>query len=328
MMVPRGKHMSEYWMGVDIGGTFIKAGLIGPDGLVIVSEAPFPAGPSEKTAETIFGMLKDLCHKGHIDIDDVQGIGAGSPGIVDSATGNVFFASNLGWKNAKLANEIFKATGKKTVILNDANAAAYGEYVYGSRRAFSSMVFLTIGTGVGSGVISNGVLLEGYRGTGTELGHMSININGDACKCGRSGCFEEYVSTTALLKEATEAMVRHSESRLWSLAPTGKIDGKIFFQAVREKDKIACEVLDKYMKYLAFGLGNIINAFGPEAIVIGGGISEAKDYFLNPLKEAMASQVWLGKGIVDLKIQCSALGNTAGFLGAAAYAKEHLADKQ
>ena len=219
-----------------------------------------------------------------------------------------------------MVEKLQKASGFKVKITNDANAAALGEYHFGAGKKYKSLVMLTLGTGVGSGIVFNGKLFEGNLGAGVELGHEVIKIGGEKCTCGRKGCLEAYASATALIRQAQRAMDGDKESLLWKLTDGNKenVNGKIVFDALREGDKTAEKVVKKYTEYLAAGVTNVINAFHPQAIVLGGGICAAGDVFLTPLKRKVSRQIYGGTKFAPVEIVVASLGNDAGIYGAAA----------
>ena len=199
-------------------------------------------------------------------------------------------------------------------VENDANAAAYGEYLAGSAKGAKNAVCITLGTGVGGGVIIDGRIYSGFNYAGAELGHMVIEVDGPECTCGRRGCFEVFSSATGLVRMTREAMKAHPESVMHTMGEPG---GRTAFNAMRQGDSAGKEVVDSYIKYLAAGIANVINIFQPEILSIGGGVCNEGDALLNPLKEAVAGEVYTRRGQKNTKIVIATLGNDAGIIGAA-----------
>ena len=229
---------------------------------------------------------------------------------------------NLGWENVPIAAELAKLTQKPAFALNDANAAALGEAWCGAGRKYGSIVFITLGTGVGGGVIIDGKLFQGFRSAGAELGHVVIRMGGAQCTCGRKGCFEAYASATALIRQTREAMEKHPESKLWDLCggDLEKVEGKTAFDGQALGDETAKRIVSRYVKYLAEGLVNICNEFRPEAIVLGGGVCGAGDVLLKPLKRRINRYIYGGTKYAPVKVVIASLGNDAGLVGAVKYA--------
>lgn len=234
----------------------------------------------------------------------------------------VVYSNNLVWKNVPLIKTLKEELNLPVYVTNDANAAALGEYHFGAGKKYKSLVMLTLGTGVGSGIVFNGKLFEGNLGAGVELGHEVIKIGGEKCTCGRKGCLEAYASATALIRQAQKAMESDKDSLPWKLTDGNKenVNGKIVFDALREGDKTAEKVVKKYTEYLAAGVTNVINAFHPQAIVLGGGIRAAGDVFLTPLKSEVNRGIFGGTKFAPVEIVMARLGNDAGIYGAAALA--------
>ena len=251
-------------------------------------------------------------------------MGIGAPGVVDGEKGIVLTSGNLGWENKPLAEDLSAKLGIPAVLTNDANAAAYGEYACGADSEYKSVVLITLGTGVGSGIVLNGKLYEGCAGAGAELGHEVIRVGGEKCACGRRGCFEAYASATALIKQTRRAMEKDRQSMLWRLCggDINNVNGKTVFDAAAMGDKRAKRVVNNYLYYLSEGLANIANAFRPEAVLIGGGISAQGENLTKPLQKRV-DKLMLGHGAyAPVKIKTASLGNDAGLMGAAMLAKE------
>ena len=217
-----------------------------------------------------------------------------------------------------------ESLGLEVRVVNDANAAAYGEAVYGAAKEYASSVFITLGTGVGSGIILDGKLFEGSCGAGAEAGHMVIQTGGVPCGCGRRGCFEQYASASALIRDTKRAMFEDKESMMWELVGKDpeKVDGKTAFSAAKAGDAAAQTVVKNYIMYLGEGILNLVNIFRPEAVIIGGGVCNEGEYLLAPLRKYVGERLYVGCDRVPLTINRAALGNDAGIYGALAFAMD------
>ncbi len=310
------KSNASYYAGIDLGGTFIKCGIVDSEGrLIAKTKAPTNQDP-QKAAEDMARMVTDLAERENIKL---SGIGIGAPGTIDGDTGCVMYSNNLGWHNVNLAGIIGDITGLPVAITNDANAAALGEYAYSEARRYKNVVFVTLGTGVGSGIIIDGRLYEGYRGAGAEIGHTIIKVGGEKCTCGARGCLEAYASVTALMKQAKAKMRKDRSSLLWELCKGDEenLNGIIFFDAVRGGDKSAEAVLKKYLSYLSSGLISMANLLRPEAIIIGGGISAEGDLIIKPLQAILDKDLFGGSELSRVEVIAATLSNDAGIFGAA-----------
>lgn len=309
-------------IGIDLGGMSAKGALLVGDQLKGKSRVETSASDTaEQTALAIASLVLQTAEKANKQLDDIQAIGIGAPGVVDSEHGIIVSWTNFGWKNVRLAALVEKFTGKKTFLLNDANAAALGEAEYGAGKRFSDSVLLTLGTGIGSGIILGGKLFEGFRSAGAEIGHVVIHRDGELCSCGRKGCFERYASASALIRFTRESMRDEPNSALWKYAPTvERVDGRTVFLALKEGDPVAQRVLDRYVAELGEGLVNVANALRPQAVILGGGISAEGDTLLLPLRNYVYPRLYVSTEYAPFEICCAALGNDAGLYGAAAYA--------
>ena len=311
------------YIGIDLGGTAIKYGLVSESGEILKKyKVVTPAGSKyTDTVSAIASAVQELSSEHGVL---VCGMGIGAPGVADGEKGLVLTSGNLGWENKPLARDLSEKLGIPVTLMNDANAAAFGEYACGAGKEYRSVVLLTLGTGVGSGIVLNGKLFEGNEGAGAELGHEVIRAGGEKCACGRRGCLEQYVSATALIRQTKHAMEKDKESSMWLLCggDINKANGKTAFDGKRAGDKAAIKVVRNYIRYLAEGLANIANTFRPEAILIGGGISAEGANLTEPLQERV-NKLMLGHGrYAPVKILAASLGNDAGLVGAAMLAKE------
>lgn len=312
----------RYYVGIDLGGTNIAAGLVGEDGTLIKQQSvPTKSGRSAREiVKDMASLAKKVAELGEIPWENIEAVGIGVPGTANRDTGMVEYANNLGFYDEPMVSMLKEELpGKSIRFDNDANAAAWGEYVAGSGKGSKSMLAVTLGTGVGGGIILDGKLFRGVNYAAGEFGHFVIDRNGIPCNCGRRGCFETYASATALVAQTKETMEQHPESLLWELC--GKnidlVEGKTLFDGVRQEDEIAKQVLSQFIEYLATGLVDLINIFQPEVLCIGGGISKAGDFLLNPLQAIIDKEDYAATSCNRTKITVATLDNDAGLIGAA-----------
>ena len=310
----------RYFIGVDIGGTFIKAGVMSDDGNVLVKDKIKTDGRKRaRVISDIVTLCDSLLKRVGLDRCDIDGVGVGVPGLLDGDAGVVKYSNNLKWRFFPLAKQLEDAIGIKVKIANDADVATLGEYLYGAGKNTLNCVMITLGTGVGSGVIANGRLYTGNKSAGAEIGHMTLVSDGIECTCGRKGCFEAYCSAPALVKRAAEAMLENRNSALWSYADADNIKCEHIFAAALT-DETAKKVVNEYIAALSVGLVNISNIFRPEKIIIGGGVSAQKSVITKPLQTAVDESTFGGKLSPRCQVVTAKLGNDAGFIGAAALA--------
>lgn len=310
------------YVGIDLGGTNIAAGVVDENGKIL-TQASVPTKairPNEEYADDMIMIAKKVIADAGLNISDIKAIGVGAPGSIDSKNGKVYDSENLGMDNFAMAEYIEKGTGLPVYLENDANAAAYGEYAINGNGA-ESFIFVTLGTGVGGGIVIDGKIIRGFNGTGAELGHTSIKFDGEQCNCGRVGCWETYASVTALIRQTKKAMEENPDSLMHELAKKeGKVSGRTSFDAAKQGDAAGEMVVDNYAKYVAIGVANMINIFQPNKLVIGGGISKEGDYLLNRIKE-YADHYDYNRSQEKAKIEMATLYNDAGIIGAAFAAK-------
>ncbi len=306
----------RYYLGIDIGGMSIKGVRVDSEGKIL-SEANVETG-SDKGAAQMCDNISLLCDMLCENAEgELAGVGVGCPGVIDSATGTVVFAGNLNLKNYPLAEELEKRIHTDVKVTNDANAAALGEARFGAGRQYKNSILVTLGTGVGGGIIIDGKLFEGNRSAGAEIGHMVIEYNGERCTCGRRGCFEAYSSATALIKYTRYEMEEDTGSEMWNTYNLQTCCGKTAFDYM-DTDKTAKKVIDRYLKYLNCGLANLANIFRPEVIMIGGGISAQGERLTAPLQKMLDETMFGGGDYAPVKVVKATLGNRAGAMGAAA----------
>lgn len=308
-----------YYIGVDLGGTNIAAGLV-DEKLNIVRKGSVPTN-AKRPMDEIMKDMADLCKKliadEGISVSDVKYAGIASPGTCDSKNGVVVYANNLNMKDYPIAARLSEYSGIENVYIdNDANAAAYAETICGAAKGAKNAIVITLGTGLGGGIIIDGKIYSGSNFAGGELGHTVIERNGAQCSCGRKGCWEAYSSATALIRMTNEAMEKNPDSYMHEIAQkAGKVSGRTAFDGARAGDKTAKAVVDEFISYLALGVGNMINIFQPEIFCIGGGICNEGEYLLAPLREKLVAEIYGNK--LSCTVEKCALGNDAGILGAA-----------
>ena len=309
------------YLGIDLGGTNIKGGVVGADG-AILREASRPThteqGP-DAVADGIAALVRELEQGERFD-----GVGLGCPGTVDDARGEVVCAFNLGLLHYDLRGALFTRTGYDVRLGNDANVAALAEAAVGAGRGAHSTVVVTLGTGVGCGVVLEGRMLTGWTGAASELGHMVVAEGGEPCTCGRKGCFEAYSSATALIRQTRAAMDACPGSAMHAVArENGAVDGRTAFAAAARGDAAAEEVVRTYIRYLAAGVTNIVNIFFPEVVAFSGGVANQGETLLAPLREEVRRQEFGGRYVHrHARLVNCTLGYQAGVIGAALLAKQ------
>ena len=305
-----------YNIGIDLGGTNIKGAVVGESGEILreASRRTETARGAERVMDQMAELIREL-ENGL----EISGVGIGCPGTVDNAAGVVRYANNLGWAQVDLRGGLEARTGYAPQIANDANAAALGEALAGCAKGAKSAVILTLGTGVGGGVVLDGKLLTGYTGAAAEPGHMVIVDGGAPCTCGRRGCLEAYASATALIQMTKEAMARLPESKMHAVAAAlGEVNGLVAFSARDEQDAAGAEVVERYIHYLALGVANVINLFFPEVVALSGGVANQGERLLSELSDKVRQQVYGGQyAEKHTRLALCTLGYQAGVIGAA-----------
>lgn len=309
----------KYYAGVDLGATYLKCGIIAGDGTLLCREK-IPTGKERAAEEIAADTMRLVCALAQRANVTLSGVGIGAPGTVDSQNGVVVYSNNLRWNNVPLAQAVQNGVNAPVFAVNEANAAALGEQFCGAGKPYRDVVFLTLGTGIGSGI--DGKLYEGNKSAGAEIGHTVISLGGEKCTCGRRGCFEAYASAAALIRQTVRAMKRHSETAMWAVAggDLDAVDGKTSFVAMRQGDKTAETVVGNYVEYLSEGIANLCNEFRPEAVLLGGGIGAEGETLLRPLMQAVAQKIYGGAEYAPVEILQATLGGEAGMYGAARYA--------
>ena len=314
-----------YRIGIDLGGTNIAAAIVN-ENFKIVKKLSVPTGAERDSSlimDDMAALCINVCKEAGIAIEDIEAVGIASPGVANHDDGIVEYSCNLPFRKFPICKELSDRIGVKNIhVENDANAAAWGEAVAGAAKGTKNSVMITLGTGVGGGVIIDGKVFSGFNYAGAELGHIVIQVDGRPCGCGRRGCWEAYSSATGLVN-MTKEKIAECESAGKKTAMTdfvekfGKVNGRVAFEAMRAGDEAAKDVIDMYLKYLESGLASMINIFQPEVLSIGGGISGEGDPLVEMILPAVRNQQY-GFGFTELTKVCIAeLGNDAGIIGAA-----------
>ena len=310
-----------YKLGIDLGGTNIVAGVV-DENFNIVATAKRKTNcprPADEILDDMAAVALEAVEAAGLKKEDIEAAGVGSPGAIDPANGVVCFAGNLGFHNLAMAEMLKERTGFDFYLENDANAAAYGEYIAGAGKGTNNFMMITLGTGVGGGIIIDGKLYSGSNYAGAELGHVVISMDGEMCSCGRQGCWESYASATALIRKTKQAMIKYPESIMWKLCGNdiNAVNGLTAFEAMRQGDSAGKAVVDKYIYYIAVGIANNINIFQPDVICIGGGVSKEGDNLIIPIKEFVNGDNFARNIDKKAEIKTATLGNDAGIIGAA-----------
>lgn len=309
-----------YRIGIDLGGTNIVAGLVEQDLRIVDKCSVKTRVPRsvESMAADMAQMAQTLLERNRLLWQDVASVGVGVPGTANPENGHMEDANNLGFDDVPFLTLLAEKIPVPVHFGNDANVAAWGEYLTGGYQE-DSFVMVTVGTGIGGGIILGGSLWPGINGAAAEFGHMTIDYDGVPCNCGRRGCFEAMASANALIAQAREQMRKHPESLLWSLCGgnADKVEAKTVFDGAAAGDETARELLDVYITYLAEGITNIINVFQPAVLCVGGGVSRAGETLLRPLREEAARRVYSRNSKRNTRIELAKLDNDAGILGAA-----------
>lgn len=310
-----------YRAGIDLGGTNIKAGII-DDNQKILVQASVPTKVERDYTEIIrdmAGLVGKLTDELSISVEELAGVGIGSPGLVDAENGIVKYSNNFDWNDVPLIEEMQKYFQCDIKVSNDANCAALGEVKAGAAKDCENAILLTLGTGVGGGIVINGKIFEGSHAGGAELGHTVMAAGGEKCTCGRRGCVEAYVSASALIRDAKRAAKGNVDSLMNRLCKgdLNNMNGKIPFDAAWKGDKSALEVVENYQRYLSEAIANFVNIFRPDVVLISGGICNQGEKLIKPIEEHLGELCFGGsKGFVPA-VRCAELGNNAGIIGAA-----------
>ena len=311
----------KYYIGIDLGGTNIVAGVV-DEQYNILAKASTKTNcprPDREIARDMAKMAIQAVENAKLTMEQIEWIGIGTPGIANSRDGIIEYSNNLGFVNTPMVKYIQEDIDKPVFVENDANAAAYGEFVAGAAKGANNAVCITLGTGVGGGIIIDGKIYAGSNFAGAEIGHTVISVDGPQCTCGRKGCFEVFSSATGLIRMTKESMAKNPDSSMHKLVAerSGKVSARIAFDAMRMGDAAAKAVVDDYIKYLAAGITNTINTFQPDILCIGGGVCNEGDALLLPVKELVAKEVYTRNSKQNTQIVIAKLGTDAGIIGAA-----------
>lgn len=313
-----------YYIGIDLGGTNIKAGVVTEDGTILTecSVKTLAQRPYQDIVRDMAACVMSVLKQANLTTDDVAAIGVGIPGVADQKQGRVIFCTNLGWRDIPLRDEMQKYIGKPVYIDNDATVAGYAESVAGVSRGCSCSVFLTLGTGVGAGIVIGGRPWSGAHGVGSELGHMTLVVDGVPCTCGNDGCVERYCSATAIIRMAKQACLGYPDCDMVRRAggDVERINAKTVIDSAKAGDPIALRIFDRYCKYLAITINNITAFLDPEMIILGGGVSSAGDFLLSSVKQQLPRYL-MYKNLPSPELCLAQLGNEAGIIGAALLGK-------
>jgi len=310
------------YIGIDLGGTNIAAGIVREGGKIVVqSSVPtLSQRPTDEIVKDMVFLSKQLIKDAELELNDIEAVGIGCPGTINFETGEVIYSNNIKMEHYMLAKEFQKYLNLPVKIDNDANCAAMGEYIVSGNNV-PIFMFITLGTGVGSGLILNGKVFRGFNGAASEAGHITLVSGGEPCTCGKRGCWETYASVTALIRQTKVAMEKNPESLMHEIAKAeGKISGRTSFDAAKQGDKAAQAVVKQYAQYVADGIVSVENVLQPDIISVGGGISREGEYLLQPVCEYAAANGF-NKFMPKTKIVTAQSFNDAGIIGAAMIAK-------
>lgn len=308
-------------IGIDIGGTDTKIGLVNQK-QELIAQKTVPTGadrPWQEMIRHIGEQAYALLEESGIPVTQCLGAGVGMPGTVDKRTGVVLYSNNIRWDNVPLAEELSKYLPMPVYVANDADCAALGEVAAGAAKGYQNAIMLTLGTGVGGGIVMDGKIFSGKLKGGCEVGHMIIEPDGESCTCGQKGCLEAYASATALIRDGKRMLEKTPDSLLWKKCPDGiqSVKPELIFEAAKEGDQASLELVDNYRRWLEIGIINLVNLFRPQIILVGGGVSRQGEYLLGPINRTLKDNCFGGSiGEVPQVIE-AALGNKAGMIGAA-----------
>ncbi|ACL70354.1 ROK family protein [Halothermothrix orenii] len=315
--------MKEYYVGVDLGGTKILTALADARGKIVAKKKlPTEARKGEeKVIQNIVSSIDAVLQEKGLSREDVITLGVGSPGPLNTQEGIIYLAPNLGWRNVHIKDILEEETGIPVILENDANAAALGEKWFGAGQDVDNLIYITVSTGIGGGIIINKKIFHGINDGAGEVGHMVIEPGGPVCGCGNRGCFEAVASGTAINKMGREAVKENKATLLMELSggDPEKIDGSLIARAARQGDEVARKIWDKAGYYLGIGLANLLNIFNPEMIILGGGVMNAGDLIMEPMKKSLKDHA-LESAFNSVEIRQAELGNDTGVIGAVAVA--------
>lgn len=310
------------YIGIDLGGTNIAAGIVSDDGKILLQDSvpTLRERDAHEIVKDMAELAKKLIAESGADMSEIKGVGIGIPGTVDYKTGTVVHLTNIKMDNFDLSGEFRKTLDLPVFVENDANCAALGEYIENGKGS-DSFVLVTLGTGVGCGIVLGGRIFRGFNGVASEAGHMTIVTGGEHCNCGKDGCWEAYASVTALIRQTKAALEAHPESTMHQdVEERGKISGRTAFDCARKGDRAAEEVVMNYARYVAEGIVSLENILQPEMISVGGGISREGEFLMEPVRRYI-EKVRFNRFMKKTKIVSASLHNDAGIIGAAMAAR-------
>lgn len=317
-------------LGVDVGGTKIAAAVITDEGKVVSRDygsTPAQAGP-QVVIDNIFATIDRTISSSNVVLSQLSGIGIAAAGIIDSRKGKVIFSPNLpGWHEVPLGDAVRQRFNVSTYLGNDASLAALGEWRFGIKKQVANLIYVTVSTGIGGGIICNGKLYTGVLGAAGEIGHMTIDVNGPRCNCGSVGCWETLASGTALAREAVKHIEEGDSTSIVEFAggDLTRVDAKVVFEAAKQGDKLANQLIARLGYYLGVGLANLVNIFNPELILIGGGVAKMGDLLLEPAIKVVKERAFTTSA-TSVQIKPALLGDDSSILGAVAFVLDNLAE--
>ena len=313
----------SYTIGIDLGGTTMTAGLVNEDYEIVgkITWATRLPRPAEDLEKAMADLCREVAKQNGVDFSEVRYVGIGTPGSVNFTTGFVGYNTNFNYYDWNLGTDLEALLGCKVYVENDANAAAFGEYIAGGAKGYKDAVVITLGTGIGSGIILDGKILRGFNFAAGEMGHTVIVKDGRKCNCGRHGCWERYASARALSEDTKAAMREQRDTIMWDLVKDiDHVNAKTSFDAMEKGDALAKQVVENWMEYVGCGIANVVNTFEPEVICIGGGVSNQGETLLGPVRAYVEKETHdITTGRVP-EIRACVLRNDAGVIGAAALA--------
>ena len=316
-------------LGLDLGGTKIAAALATPEGEIMArGQSPTLAeNGRDAVIEAMFATVESTLAAAQVLSSQLLGIGIAAAGLIDAAAGKLVFSPNLpGWRDVPLRDAVRDRFLVRTCMGNDATLAALGEWTFGLKREVANLVYITVSTGIGAGIIADGRLYGGTGGAAGEVGHMTIDVNGPRCGCGNRGCWETLASGTALAREAAERVREGARTLITELAGerNGGIDARVVFEAAEAGDELARELISRQGYYLGVGLANLVNIFSPELVLVGGGVAKMGDLLFQPATEVVRERAYSTR-VNRAEIRPALLGDDSGVLGAVAYVLDELA---
>jgi len=324
MSLKLGGKADDLILGVDLGGTKILTAVVNSRGEILSSDESIT--PASKGPHAVIQSILESAHRtleqANVAISKIAVVGVGAPGLSNPETGILFTSPNLpGWRDVALRDIMQERLGKKTFVINDANAAALGEFYFGAARGVRNFIYITLSTGIGGGIVIEGKIYSGAIGAAGEVGHMTIDDEGPVCNCGNRGCWETLASGTALAREARRQIKEGVRTSILNYADgdVERVTAQVIHSAAEQGDGLARELIAQTGYYVGVGLANLINIFNPELIVIGGGLSNIGDMLLKPALKVAGERAYK-ESFQAVRFALAELGRNSGVLGAAAFA--------